>query len=112
MAKKQQGVEAVEWQLLHVTGKRTEHWLEATSLRESFRLLAEGKTPPPAKQAPEITKQDLVKLLQDSLARPGTGQTPAKTEDEKLSLQDLRKELAMPEKHGQNEKCKSQEIER
>jgi hypothetical protein len=40
-------------------GKPSEQWLEGTSLRESFRLLAEGKTPPPAKECPEITEQDL-----------------------------------------------------
>lgn len=40
-------------------GKRPELWLEGTSLRESFRLLAEGKTPPPPKQCPEMSEQDL-----------------------------------------------------
>jgi hypothetical protein len=40
-------------------GKQPEQWLESTSLRESFRLLAEGKTPPPPKQYPELSEQDL-----------------------------------------------------
>jgi hypothetical protein len=40
-------------------GKQREQWLEGTSLRESFRLLAEGKTPPPPKECPEISQQDL-----------------------------------------------------
>jgi hypothetical protein len=40
-------------------GKQRDQWLEGTSLRESFRLLAEGKTPPPPKQCPEISEQEL-----------------------------------------------------
>lgn len=40
-------------------GKPREQWLYGTSLRESFRLLCEGKTPPPAKQSPEITWDDV-----------------------------------------------------
>src|SRR5262245_47594057 len=40
-------------------GKRGEQWLEGTSLRESFRLLAGGKAPPPPKQCPEISEHDL-----------------------------------------------------
>jgi hypothetical protein len=40
-------------------GKQPEQWLEGTSLRESFRLLAEGKTPPPPKECLEISEQDL-----------------------------------------------------
>lgn len=40
-------------------GKPIEQWLDGTSLRESIRLLAEGKTPPPPKECPEITEQNL-----------------------------------------------------
>ena len=40
-------------------GKRSEQWLEGTSLRESFRLLAEGKAPPPPKECSEISEQNL-----------------------------------------------------
>src|SRR5271166_5800267 len=36
-------------------GKPHEQWLEGASLRESLRLLAEGKTPPTPKQESEIT---------------------------------------------------------
>jgi hypothetical protein len=43
-------------------GKPPEHWHEGTSLRESFRLIADGKTPPPAKQSPEITWDDVATL--------------------------------------------------
>lgn len=49
-------------------GKQPEQWLEGTSLRESFRLLAEGKTPPPPKECPELTEQDLRAAL--GLAEP------------------------------------------
>jgi len=44
-------------------GKKPEQWLEGTLLREFFRLLDDGKTPPPPKQCPEITQQDLVNAL-------------------------------------------------
>lgn len=40
-------------------GKQPEQWLEGTSLRESFRDLAEGKAPPPPKQCPDISEQEL-----------------------------------------------------
>jgi hypothetical protein len=40
-------------------GKPSEQWLEGTSLHESFRLLAEGKTPPPPKECPDLSEQDL-----------------------------------------------------
>lgn len=40
-------------------GKPSELWLEVTSLHESFPLLAEGKTPPPPKEFPEMTEQEL-----------------------------------------------------
>jgi hypothetical protein len=91
-----------------VAGKRPEQWLEGTSLRESFRLLAEGKTPPPPKQPPEIDLASLRAAL--GMAEPdGVG---SKAEDGKLSLQDLRKEPEQQEKCGENERCKSQEIER
>lgn len=44
-------------------GKQSEQWLEGTSLRESFRLLAEGKTPQPPKECPEVSEQDLRAVL-------------------------------------------------
>lgn len=40
-------------------GKQPGQWLEGTSLRESLRLIADGNTPPPPKQCPEISEQDL-----------------------------------------------------
>src|ERR1043166_8916867 len=51
-------------------GKQSEQWLEGTALSESFQLLAEGKTPPPAKECPEITQEDLAKVF-DSLGKEG-----------------------------------------
>jgi hypothetical protein len=81
-------------------GKQPEQWLEGTSLRESFRLLAEGKTPPPPKQCPEITQQDLA----NALAMAGSGQSPAKPEDAKVSLGDLRNGSQDREKRGEHQR--------
>src|SRR5437870_4802156 len=36
-------------------GKKPGQWLEGTSIGESFRLIAEGKTPPPPPKAPQMT---------------------------------------------------------
>jgi hypothetical protein len=80
-------------------GKRPEQWLEGTSLHESFRLLADGKTPPPPQQYPEITQQDLAQL-RDALAKAEAG-------DEKLSLQDLRRGS-----HEQESRGKAREVSR
>lgn len=53
-------------------GKPIEQWLEGTSLRESFRLIADGKTPPPPKECPEISEQDLWAALVEAAPRtPG-----------------------------------------
>jgi hypothetical protein len=49
-------------------GKQPEQWLDGTSLHESFRLIAEGQTPRPRKESPEITEQDLRSLF--AAARP------------------------------------------
>ena len=89
-------------------GKQPEQWLEGTSLRESFRLLAEGKTPPPPKQCPEITHQDLA----NAFAMAGSDQSPAKVEDGKVSLRDLRKESQEREKRGEDQRSKQRDIER
>lgn len=69
-------------------GKRPELWLEGTSLHQSFRLLAEGKTPPPVQREPELTWED----IRDALAKAETDQSPAKTGDEKVGLSDLKAE--------------------
>src|SRR5437899_3845846 len=58
-------------------GKQPEQWLEGTSLRESFRLLADGKTPPPAKQCPEISEQD----IRDDLGMVGANTSGRKAKD-------------------------------
>jgi hypothetical protein len=92
-------------------GKRPEKWLEGTSLRESFRLLADGKTPPPPKQCPEITQQDLTNLL-NGLATGGADQSPAKAEAGKMSLRDLQHESHERESGEKHEKIKSRDIER
>jgi hypothetical protein len=57
-------------------GKRHEQWLEGTSLRESFRHLAAGETPPPPKECPEISEQDLRAAL--GIAEPDTSGPNAK----------------------------------
>jgi hypothetical protein len=92
-------------------GKRPEQWLEGTSLRESFRLLAEGKAPPPPQQYPEITPQDLAQV-RDALAKAEADQSPAKTEEGKLSLQDLRHGSQEQEQRGEAQRNKSNEVER
>jgi hypothetical protein len=91
--------------------KRPEQWLEGTSLHQSFRLLADGKTPPPPKQCPEITEQDLAQL-QDALVKAEADQSPATTEDGKLSLQDLRRGSQEQEKPKEGQRSKPREMER
>jgi hypothetical protein len=49
-------------------GKPSEQWLEGTSLHESFRLLAKGKTPPPPKECPQISEQELRAALAEAAA--------------------------------------------
>ncbi len=88
-----------------------EQWLEGTSLRESFRLLADGKMPPPPKQRPEITQQDLASLW-DALAITGADGAAPNAADGKLSLRDLQKEAQQKEEGGENQQRKSQEMER
>ena len=62
-------------------GKRPEQWLEGTSLRESFRLLADGKTPPSPKQC-----------LQDALAMKDHGASEhVPSREEKPTTDDDRK---------------------
>jgi hypothetical protein len=68
-------------------GGRPECWLEGTSLRQSFLLLADGKAPQPPKQCPEITQVDLVALLG---ALADGNRSAVKTEDGKISLRNLR----------------------
>jgi hypothetical protein len=92
-------------------GKRPEQWLDGTSLRESFRLLADGKTPPPPKQCPEITEQDLANL-RDALGMAGADTSGPKASDGKVTLRDVLKESQQQEKHGGHQKSKSQEMER
>jgi hypothetical protein len=92
-------------------GKRPEQWLEGTFLRQSFELLADGKTPPPPEPPPEITHQDLAKLL-DSLETPGADQTPAKTGEGKISLKALREESQKQAGREEDQKSKDRDIER
>ncbi len=87
-------------------GKRPEQWLEGTSLQDSFRLLAEGKTPPLPQKYPEITQQDLAQL-RDALVKAEADQSPATTGNEKLSLQDLRRGS-----HEQESRGKAREVSR
>lgn len=92
-------------------GKRPEQWLEGTSLHQSLRLLAEGKTPPPPKQFPEITQQGLADL-RDALAAAGEERSPAKAEKGKLSLQELRRGSPEQQKRGEEQREKPREVER
>ncbi|MCI0719451.1 MAG: hypothetical protein L0338_10865, partial [Acidobacteria bacterium] len=87
-------------------GKRPEQWLERTSLRESFSLLADGKTPPPAKQCPEITQQDLASL-RDALTRGVADRSPANADDGKISLRDLKSGMQERENREEHQKAKS-----
>ena len=92
--------------------KQPKHWLEGTSLHQSFRLLAEGKTPPLPQQYPEITQQDLAQLS-DALAKAEAEQSSARTGDDKLSLQDLRRGSQEQEKRGNaREVSRDKEMER
>jgi hypothetical protein len=84
-------------------GKGPEQWLEGTFLRQSFLLLADGKTPPPAKQCPEITEQDLA----DVLAMAKADQSPAKPDEGKISLSDLRQES-----REEDQRSRARDIER
>jgi hypothetical protein len=89
-------------------GKQPEQWLEGTSLRQSFQMLAEGKSPPPPKQCPEITQQDLA----DALAMVGADRSEAKPENEKVSLRDLRNGSNEQEGRGEGQKSKLRDMER
>lgn len=92
-------------------GKRPEQWLEGTSLQESFRLLTDGKTPPMPKQWPEITQQDVADLW-DALAMAGADGSAPKAEEQKLSLQDLRRESQEQAGRGEHQKSKLPDMER
>lgn len=92
-------------------GKQPEQWLEGTSLRQSFRLLAEGKTPPPPKECPEITQEDLANL-RDALTGAGADQSPGKEDDGKISLRDLRHGSPEQERRGEDQKSKLPDMER
>jgi hypothetical protein len=89
-------------------GKPLEQWLEGTSLHQSFRLLAEGKTPPPPMQMPEITQQDLA----NALAEVSADRSPAKADEGKISLQELRHGSQKQESREDEQKSKLRDIER
>jgi hypothetical protein len=91
-------------------GKRPEQWLEGTSLREIFRLLADGKTPPPPKQRPTKAQKDLAGL-RDALEAVEAEWSPAKTDEGKVSLQELRNGSQEREKRGEPQRG-NREIER
>jgi hypothetical protein len=67
-------------------GKPAAHWLEETSLQESFRLLAEGSVPPAPKHSPELTHEDLATIRDAFLVFEGP------TEG-KICFQNLRQKL-------------------
>jgi hypothetical protein len=92
-------------------GKQPEQWLEGTSLRQGFVLLAEGKTPPQAKECPEMTAEEVEKLL-GPLEAAWAGQSPKKAADGKVSLIDLRNESQKEAKGEERQKAKSHDIER
>jgi hypothetical protein len=94
-----------------VRGKPRDRWLEGTSLRQSFRLVADGRTPTPPKQYPEITQKDLANI-RDALGVAGADGPGPKAEDGKLSLQELRNESQEQVRRGEGERSKPREIER
>jgi len=89
-------------------GKRPEQWLDGTSLRQTFQLLAEGKTPPPPKQCPDISEQE----LRDALGLAGPDRPPAAPEQGKLSLRDLQHGSQGRENRAEAHPGKRQEKER
>jgi hypothetical protein len=89
-------------------GKRPEQWLDCTSLRQTFQLLADGKTPPPPKQCPDISEQE----LRDALGMAGVDRPPAAPEQGKLSLRDLQHGSQDQEKRGEDQRGKPREMER
>lgn len=61
-------------------GLPPEAWLKGTSLSQSFHHLADGKTPPPVQREPELTWEDVDKLLlnpHNPEAANGPHQAPA-----------------------------------
>ena len=92
-------------------GKQPEQWLEGTSLHQSFALLAEGKTPPPAKECPEITPEEVEKLL-GPLEAAWADQPQQNAADGKISLLDLRNGSQKEAKGEECQKVKSHDIER
>ncbi len=92
-------------------GKQPEQWLEGTSLRESFRLIADGKTPPPPTQCPEITQQDLANWL-DTLTVTEADRSPANADEGKVSLRDLRDESQEQDRREECQTRKVRDIER
>lgn len=89
-------------------GKQSEQWLEGTSLHESFRLLAEGKTPPVPKQSPEISQEELA----NALGVAGANTPGRKAKDGKVSLADLRHESQEQDKRAEDPRSKLRDIER
>jgi hypothetical protein len=92
-------------------GKRPEQWFDGTSLRQTFQLLADGKTPPAPKQWPELSEQDLADI-RDALGMAGVDRPSAAPEEKKLSLRDLQHGSQEEEKRGEDQREKPREIER
>lgn len=89
-------------------GKPLEQWLERTSIRQSFQLLAEGKSPPPPTQCPEITQRDVA----NALAEVGVSRSLAKADEGSISLRDLRDGSQKQERNEEDQKSKSHDLER
>jgi hypothetical protein len=70
-------------------GKPSEQWLQGTSLHESFRLLGEGKTPPPPKECPEISEQDLRAALAEAGDASGISASESQASADAKAFQDI-----------------------
>lgn len=92
-------------------GKQPEQWLEGTLLRQSFAHLAEGKTPPPAKECPEITPEEMERLL-GPLEAAWAKESPKNAAEEMISLRDLRDGSQKEAKGKERQRAKSHDIER
>jgi hypothetical protein len=92
-------------------GKPPEQGLENTSLRQSFRMLADGMTPPPAKQCPEITQEDLARL-RDALTGAEVDRSSASVGHGQISLENLKRGSHEQESREEHQKSKLRDIER
>ena len=92
-------------------GKQPEQWLDGTSLRQSFRLLADGKTPPPPQRSPEITQQDLARI-REVLTMAEAERSAENAPEGNISLRDLRHGSQEQARRGEDKRSKEPDRER